>query len=128
MLHISWAEENSMKQLEFLLDENISPLVKDHFESKGFKIEAVRDLMKGKTDIQIGEYAFVHNKVIITLDKDFGEIFFNIGISVILLRLKNALPDRIISILEKFFQKRTDIKTEDLPKLFVITEKKTRER
>jgi hypothetical protein len=36
-----------MKQLEFLLDENISPLVKDYFINKGFKCETVRELMNG---------------------------------------------------------------------------------
>lgn len=117
-----------MKQLEYLFDENISTIVKDHFNKKDFKCEAVKELMKGEKDSQIGRYALENNKVIITLDKDFGEIFFNMGISVILLRLRNALPERIISHLEKFFEERTGFDEEELPLLFVIKETKTRKR
>lgn len=117
-----------MKQHEYLFDENISIIVKDYFERKGFKCEAVKELMKGETDSRIGQYALSNNKIIITLDKDFGEIFFNMGISVILLRLRNALPERIIDYLEKFFQERIGFTEKELPRLVVITEKKTRER
>ena len=117
-----------MKQLEFIFDENISPIVKDYFIAKGYKCESVRELMKGEIDSVIGEYALKNNKIIITLDKDFGQIFSNMGISVILMRLKNALPQRIIFYLENFFLTRPDLKKEELPRLFVITEKKIRER
>jgi predicted nuclease of predicted toxin-antitoxin system len=117
-----------MKQLEFILDENISPLVKDYFIKKGFKCETVRELMKGELDSVIAEYALKNNKVIITLDKDFGKIFSDMGISVILLRLKRALPQKIIYYLENFFLIKSDFKEEELPRLFVITEKKIRER
>ena len=117
-----------MKQLKYLFDENISIIVKDYFMEKGYNCEAVKELMRGETDSRIGRYALKNNKIIITLDKDFGEIFFNMGISVILLRLRNALPEKIIYYLEKFFQERTEFTDEELPRLVVITEKKTRER
>lgn len=117
-----------MKQLEFLFDENISPVVKDYFSRKGFKCEAVKEIMKGEIDTHIGEYALENNKIIITLDKDFGLIFSDIGVSVILLRLKNALPERIIFFLEKFFNEENLLKEEKLPMLFVISEKKIRPR
>lgn len=117
-----------MKQLEFLFDENISLIVKDHFSRKGYNCEAVKEIMFGAPDSRIAEYALKNNKVIITLDKDFGLIFSNMGASVILLRLKNALPERIISQLESFFSEKVELGEKDLPKLFVITEKKIRER
>jgi len=44
-----------MKQLEFILDENISPIVKDYFIKKGFKCETVRERMKGELDSAIAE-------------------------------------------------------------------------
>jgi len=50
------------------------------------------------------------------------------GISVILLRLKRALPQKIIYYLENSFLIKSDFKEEELPRLFVITEKKIRER
>ena len=42
--------------------------------------------------------------------------------------ISNALPERIIFYLDKFLTGKTQLKEEDLPKLFVITEKKIRER
>jgi len=117
-----------MKQLEFLFDENISTIVKDHFFERGYNCESVKEIMEGVKDSVIGEYALKNNKIIVTLDKDFGEIFFNIGASVILLRLRNAMPERIIFYLENFFMNRAPLKKEELPKIFVITEKKIRER
>ena len=117
-----------MKQPEFLFDENISPIVTNYFRDKGYNCESVRELMKGELDPVIGEYALHNNKIIITLDKDFGQIFSNMGISVILLRLKNALPQRIIFHLENFLLSGPGLEQKELPRLIVITEKKTRER
>lgn len=55
-----------MKQPEYLFDENISIVVKDYFQRKGFNCEAVKELMKGETDSRIGRYALENNKIIIT--------------------------------------------------------------
>ncbi|MCK4766069.1 MAG: DUF5615 family PIN-like protein [Candidatus Aminicenantes bacterium] len=119
-----------MKQLEYLFDENISPIVIviDYFRKKGFTCEAVKEIMEGEIDVRIGEYAYMNNKIIVTLDKDFGLIYSNIGVPVILLRLKNALPERIIFFLENFFDKNAGFDEKELPKIFVITEKKVRSR
>lgn len=62
-----------MKQLEYLFDENISPIVKDYFSKKGFKCEAVKEIMKGEIDIRVGEYALENNKIIITFQGNAAE-------------------------------------------------------
>jgi predicted nuclease of predicted toxin-antitoxin system len=75
--------------MRFLADENIEyPIISILRENK-VDILAVREIMKGATDLEIIEYAFLNNLLIITSDKDFGELTFRLqrpSCGIILLR------------------------------------------
>jgi predicted nuclease of predicted toxin-antitoxin system len=60
--------------MNFLADENLEYSVISYLREKNVNILAVRDILKGSTDSEILEYAFNNNLVIITNDKDFGEL------------------------------------------------------
>jgi predicted nuclease of predicted toxin-antitoxin system len=94
--------------MKFLADENLEYAVFSYLIENKIDILAVRDLMKGSTDAEIIEYAFKNNRVIITNDKDFGELTFRLHKShtgIILLRLSDANSDEkkklVLSALEK---------------------------
>ena len=64
--------------MQFLADENIEFPVIRILRSNGIDILAVRDLMKGATDSEILEYASKEKLILITSDKDFGELTFRL--------------------------------------------------
>jgi predicted nuclease of predicted toxin-antitoxin system len=79
--------------MRFLADENIEyPIISILRENK-VDILAVREIMKGATDSEITEYAFLNDLLIITSDKDFGELTFRLqkpSCGIILLRISEA--------------------------------------
>lgn len=64
--------------MQFLADENIEYPVIRILRSNGVEILAIRDLMKGATDSEILEFAFKEKLILITSDKDFGELTFRL--------------------------------------------------
>jgi predicted nuclease of predicted toxin-antitoxin system len=56
------------------LDSSVSPLVKTELEKLGHDITSVRDWKADPGDKVILEKAFNEDRIVITLDKDFGEL------------------------------------------------------
>lgn len=92
--------------IKFLANENISPSTVEFVKTLGYDIEAVRDVgLKGMPDQKVIEYAIAHDRIIITLDLDYGEAYYfsshnNLG--VIVLRLKSQWLENINVVLERF--------------------------
>jgi predicted nuclease of predicted toxin-antitoxin system len=91
-----------------IIDENVDQLLIDLLDTRGFDIYLIREHNPGITDREVIEIAKSKEGLIITEDKDFGELVFSYNIkncSVILLRydkddyaeiannLKKALSD-----------------------------------
>ena len=79
--------------MRFLADENLEYPVITFLKDNNLDIVAVRDIMKGATDTEIIEYAFNNRLLIITSDKDFGELTFRLqrpNFGIILLRLSET--------------------------------------
>ncbi len=75
--------------MRFLADENLEYPVITFLRQNDIDIVAVRDIMKGATDFEIIEYGFKNKLIIITSDKDFGELTFRLkksNFGIILLR------------------------------------------
>jgi len=64
--------------MKFLADENLEYSIISFLREKNIDVVAVRDIMKGVSDSKIIEYAFENSLVIITSDKDFGELTFRL--------------------------------------------------
>lgn len=90
--------------MRFLVDECTGPGVARWLSSKGHKVVSVYNDMRGATDIEILEYAFKNDLVIITNDKDFGELVFKHSMKhkgIVLLRLSDMRKKNKIDVLEK---------------------------
>ena len=62
--------------------------------------------LKGKYDEEIIKYAISNNYKIITLDLDFGFLFFKYPkATIIIVRPRILLPERIIEIVDKWLDK-----------------------
>jgi predicted nuclease of predicted toxin-antitoxin system len=110
-----------------LADENIEHALitkqKEHFD-----VISIYELHRGTSDLEIAELAAKANAIILTEDKDFGDLVFihqNNHLSVILLRYtyseRNELHDVLINLLK---QKSFEL----MGKFTTVTSKKIRTR
>ncbi len=101
-----------MADLGFIANMNISPLTINELKKQGWQIVRVSEIMEANTkDIDLLNYARLHNKVIITQDLDFSALLAIGGHEkprVINIRVENPKPDyitrRLIEIVSKMKQ------------------------
>jgi len=80
-----------------LADENISLKTVQTLKQQGIDITSIRDAKPGATDREVVKIANREKRVIVTFDKDIGEILIRNGFKapgLILLRI-NKTPDEV---------------------------------
>jgi predicted nuclease of predicted toxin-antitoxin system len=60
--------------VRFLADENVPRAVGDALRRRGHDVKAVQDIGKGASDQEIGGVAVREERIILTFDKDFGDV------------------------------------------------------
>ena len=81
---------------KFLIDESSGRKLFDFLKQNNYDILFVADILHGAADVQILEFAEKEKRIIITNDKDFGELIFRFKLpshGVILLRIKEDFPE-----------------------------------
>lgn len=95
--------------LKFLADENVAPRVVEALRKEGFNVESIFERkLTGSSDEKILKLAKKEKRIILTHDKDFGNLIRQPYLShggVILLRLKNQSPQNVIRYLTPFLRK-----------------------
>jgi len=87
-----------------VFDENIDQWLIDIFKGEGFDILSIREQSSGITDREVIEIAGKQKGVLVTEDKDFGELAFSHDLkncSVILLRYHQSERREIASSVKK---------------------------
>jgi len=114
--------------LKFLADENIAPRVKRALQGEEFQVKDVYELgLVSAPDVEILKYAQKENFVILTHDKDFGNLIRQLDQrhgGVILLRFRNQSPHNVVkhlipylrAIKEKNLQNKLIVMREGLAK------------
>lgn len=91
--------------LKFLLDENLSYETAVFLKSLGYDVKTVVDFgLSGAEDSSVTERATQERRTLITLDADFGEMFYfgtHQEFSVIILRLKNQTVESVNGVLDR---------------------------
>ncbi|MBN2401625.1 MAG: DUF5615 family PIN-like protein [Spirochaetes bacterium] len=98
--------------MNLILDENVDRPIFDQLSLDGHSIWYIFDSFKGLTDDKVLELANNKEALLITLDKDFGELVFQkklITSGILLLRL-SGIPNRekaliVSSALKKYSEK-----------------------
>ena len=96
-----------MHSLKFLLDADMPRSSGEVIRSLGFDIEDVRDIgMRAARDKEIIEYALKQNRIVITMDTDFGEVLrYPEHPGAVILRFPYAFTSKEINErLEEFFR------------------------
>lgn len=94
--------------MRFLLNENISGTVIRALRERGHDVLSAKEALQGLPDEEILARAQREHRLVVTQDKDFGELAFRARLladcGVILFRLAGANPDqdnrRVLEVLE----------------------------
>jgi len=97
--------------MKFLVDVGVGKKVENWLKENGFDVLSVRDIDSRAKDSQILLWAVDQQRMIITMDKDFGELVYNSGkhhAGVLILRLEDADGDTKVSITKKILAEYYD--------------------
>ena len=85
--------------MELLADENQHPLVVARLRAAGYRVEWIRESSPGTQDEDILARPDIGSVVLLTYDRDFGDLIFNQGlpapVAILYTRLSRAEPDQI---------------------------------
>ena len=94
--------------MELLADENLDRRIVAALRQAGYPIFSVYEEHRGISDPEVIELANEQNCVIVTEDKDFGELTYRLEIpnkGIVLIRLSGlAIQDKVDTILQVFEQ------------------------
>jgi predicted nuclease of predicted toxin-antitoxin system len=91
--------------MNFLADENIETEIVDLLRNNGYKVDYVLEMSPGVDDKEIISRASKNNSILVTSDKDFGELVFRqrlVHNGVILIRLHGMPTDKKAEIVLNF--------------------------
>ena len=99
--------------MKFIADENLGSQVPRYLKEQGIDIISIKELATGLPDIEVLEIANQQERILITLDKDFGELVFKEGLlysGVILLRLRDESVENKKKVLLKLLKFKDNFK------------------
>ena len=97
--------------MKFLVDMGVGKKVENWLKGNGFDVLSVRDIDSRAKDSQILRWAIDQQRMIITMDKDFGELVYNSGkhhAGVLILRLEDADGDTKVMVTKKILTEYYD--------------------
>ena len=98
--------------LKILADENFPLEAVVALQHEGYDVAWVRTDTPGSSDQQVLERAQVEERLILTFDKDFGELAFSRGLpatnGIILFRIQALSPDYVARVATLVLASRTD--------------------
>src|SRR3989338_8877650 len=105
--------------LSFLVDESSGFKIYKFLLEKGFNTKFVGEIMSRAPDEEVLALADKENRILITNDKDFGELIFRLNkpsSGVILLRLNIDSPNKM----QKYVEETIKILSNKLKSSFVV--------
>jgi predicted nuclease of predicted toxin-antitoxin system len=97
--------------LKFLIDVGVGRKVEHWLIENGYDAKFVRDINPKAKDSEILSIAVIESRMVITMDKDFGELVYNSGKShsgVLILRLDDANGNRKAEIMDNILREYTE--------------------
>lgn len=91
-----------MSKPKLLLDENIGGIVISSLRETGYDVVSVLETFPGAEDEEVLKKATKENRILVTLDKDFGKLIYLYSqkhVGVIFLRPTRETPENIYSLL-----------------------------
>lgn len=120
-----------MPEIRVLANENISPKTVRFLKSSGLDAKRITDFGKSLKDLNVIEIAKKENRIILTFDLDFGEIFYRAGegkFGVWVLRIKPQTVEQAEKVLTKFINSGVFKKADLYRSMFILSPQKIRGR
>jgi predicted nuclease of predicted toxin-antitoxin system len=99
--------------MRFAVNENVFPTVTKELRARGHDVLAAKETMEGAADEAILAAAQAEQRIVVTYDKDFGELAFRYGLpsecGVILIRLSEASREADIQRVLEVLESRQDL-------------------
>lgn len=93
--------------MRLLADENIARLVVISLRADGHDVMSILETARGISDAQVLEYAREQDRVILTHDRDFGNVL-RLDVTeyagILLIRLRKQAPEIVLERLRSFFK------------------------
>jgi predicted nuclease of predicted toxin-antitoxin system len=92
--------------VKLLVDVGVGKMVEKWLQAQGYDVLAVRDLDPRLPDSEILALVVREQRLVITMDKDFGELVHRSGqphAGVLLLRLEEAHSQQKVAVIKKIF-------------------------
>lgn len=109
-----------------MVDECVGPSLANWLRSQGYDVVSSYDNLQGLSDNMVLQKAYQENRILITSDKDFGDMIFRQQMNhrgIILLRLNDERPMNKIHVIKNLIANYS----QDLAESFtVVTEKSVR--
>ena len=99
------------KDLKFLVDVGVSKKVEKWLQEHGYDTKSIREINARMLDKEILQIAASEGRMVVTMDKDFGELVYNSGLphgGVLLLRLEDTSSDKKVEMVEKILAQFSD--------------------
>ena len=93
--------------LRFLIDVSVGTGVEEYLREEGYDTKAVRDIDSRMEDEEIVRIAVSEERMIITMDKDFGELVYHFSMrhcGVLLLRLEDAMGTEKVQVVRQIIE------------------------
>ena len=94
-----------------MVDVGVGKKVEEFLLEKSYDAKAVRSLDQRMPDQEIIRLAALENRIVITMDKDFGELVYHSGMDhcgILLLRLEDASGSEKRQVIDKILTKHAD--------------------
>ena len=94
------------EEYKFIVDVGVGRIIEAWLIEQDFTVISIRSLNAEMTDTAIVELATKEGAIIITMDKDFGDLIFKSKIQhkgVLLLRLEDAVAEEKLAVIQNIF-------------------------
>ena len=94
-------------ELKFLIDVGVGKGIESYLREEGYDTKAVRDIDPRMADHEIIRLAASEHRMVVTMDKDFGELVYHSSMKhcgVLLLRLEDATGAEKLQIIKHIIE------------------------
>lgn len=90
--------------MKWLADENVHALIVEALRQLGHQVGCIAELAPSRNDVDVLSLAVANNQILLTDDKDFGDLVFRRGLShkgIVFMRLEGlSAMDKIARVLQ----------------------------
>jgi predicted nuclease of predicted toxin-antitoxin system len=97
----------SLEKLKLLTDVGVGKKVDEWLKNSKYDVKTIRDIDPRMSDVEILKIAWSEKRLLITMDKDFGELVYKSKwphSGVLLLRLEDERSEVKIKVVEKILE------------------------